>query len=51
MRTDALSLCGNSALFPADHADYLAWVRDPADGFRSARLSLALAGEFSVKVA
>jgi predicted O-methyltransferase YrrM len=51
MRVGAPALCGNAALFPADHADYLAWVRDPANGFRSAKLAMTLAGELSVKVA
>ena len=50
MRIGAPALCGNAAVFPADHADYLAWVRDPANGFRSTKLAMALAGEFSVKV-
>jgi predicted O-methyltransferase YrrM len=50
MRTGAVALCGNAALFPADHADYLAWVRDPANGFRSTKLAMTLAGELSVKV-
>ena len=51
MRSGAVALCGNAAVFPADHADYVAWVRDPANGFRSARVSAALIGELSVKVA
>jgi len=51
MRAGAAALCGNAAAFPADHADYLAWVRDPANGFRSMKLAMKLAGEFSVKVA
>jgi len=51
MRVGAAVLAGNTALFPADHADYLAWVRDPQHGFCSAQLSMKLAGEFSVKTA
>lgn len=51
MRPSAIALCGNSALFPGDHADYLAWVRDPANGFCSTQIAMKLAGELSVKVA
>ena len=50
LRTGAVASCGNAALFPKDHEDYVAWVRDPRNGFRSARLSMFLAREFSVKV-
>ncbi|HKO48670.1 MAG TPA: class I SAM-dependent methyltransferase [Polyangiaceae bacterium] len=50
MRPGAIALCGNAALFPADHADYLAWVRDPGNGFRSMHLPMKLAGELSVRV-
>jgi predicted O-methyltransferase YrrM len=50
LRPGAVVLCGNSALFPADHADYVRWVRDPGNGFRSAKLKMKLAGEFSVRV-
>jgi predicted O-methyltransferase YrrM len=49
MRPGAISLCGNTVLFPADHADYVQWVRDPRNGFCSMRLQLKLAGELSVK--
>jgi predicted O-methyltransferase YrrM len=49
MRPGAVVLCGNAALFPADHADYLAWVRNPENGFRSMHLPMKLAGELSVK--
>ena len=48
---DAVALCGNAALFPADHADYLAWVRDPGHGFCSGTLATTLGGEFSAKLA
>lgn len=51
MRRGAVALCGNAALFPADHADYLTWVRDPAHGFCSGTLATTLGGEFSVKLA
>ncbi len=50
MRPGAVALCGNAAVFPADHADYRAWVRDPANGFRSAHIDAATVGELSVKV-
>lgn len=49
MRAGAAVLCGNAAAFPADHADYLAWVRDPENGFQSMKLAMKLAGEFSIK--
>ena len=49
MRPGAIALCGNAALFPADHADYLAWVRAPENGFRSMHLPMKFAGEVSVK--
>jgi predicted O-methyltransferase YrrM len=49
MQRGAVALCGNAALFPADHVDYLAWVRNPDNGFRSMRLPMKLAGELSVK--
>lgn len=51
MRTGAIALCGNAGLFPADHVDYVAWVRDPANGFASMQLPMAGAGEMSVRVA
>jgi predicted O-methyltransferase YrrM/GNAT superfamily N-acetyltransferase len=50
MRPGAVALCGNAVLFPADHAAYRSWVRDPANGFRSAHIATATAGELSVKV-
>jgi predicted O-methyltransferase YrrM len=49
MRPGAIALCGNAALFPADHADYLRWVRAPENGFRSMHLPMKLAGELSVR--
>lgn len=51
MRRSAIVLCGNTALFPADHTEYLAWVRDPKNGFCSTQIAMNLAGELSVKVA
>jgi predicted O-methyltransferase YrrM len=50
MRRGAIALCGNVELFPADHADYVAWMRAPENGFRSTRWPMSLTGEFSVKV-
>lgn len=50
MRPGAIALRGNAAVFPADHAGYLAWVRDPRNGFRSMHLPMKLAGELSVRV-
>jgi predicted O-methyltransferase YrrM len=49
LRPGAVTLCGNAALFPADYAEYLRWVRDPANGFSSLQLPMRFAGEFSVK--
>jgi predicted O-methyltransferase YrrM len=49
MRPGAVALCGNAVLFPADHVDYLAWVRDPKNGFCSSMLPMTLAGEMSVR--
>lgn len=47
----AVTLCGNAALFPADHADYVAWVREPSHGFSSAPLPMQVGGEVSVRMA
>lgn len=49
MRQGAHVHAGNVVLFPADHEDYVAWMRDPANGFRSARLAMNLGGEVSVR--
>jgi predicted O-methyltransferase YrrM len=49
LRPGAITLCGNAALFPADYAEYLRWVRDPGNGFSSLQLPMRFAGEFSVK--
>jgi len=49
LRPGAVTLCGNAALFPADYAEYLRWVRDPSNGFSSLQLPMRFAGEFSVK--
>lgn len=49
MRPEAIALCGNAVLFPADHREYLDWVRNPANGFLSLRLPIQLAGEISIR--
>lgn len=49
MRGGAHVHAGNVALFPADHVAYARWMRDPANGFRSARLAMKLGGEVSVR--
>lgn len=49
MRSGAIALCGNTAVFPADHADYLEWVRNPENGFRSMHPPMKFAREFSVR--
>ena len=46
----AIVLAGNVSLFPADHTEYVAWVRDPRNGFCSAKVPLQMGGELSVKV-
>ena len=49
LRPGAIVLCGNAAVFPADYAEYVEWVRDPGNGFSSLQLPMRYAGEFSVK--
>jgi predicted O-methyltransferase YrrM len=49
MAPSAVCVCGNAALFPADHADYVAWVRARENGFVSTSLPMKLGGEFSVR--
>jgi len=49
MREGALVTAGNVNLFPADHSEYVAWMRDPSHGFQSAGFSTAYGGEVSVK--
>jgi predicted O-methyltransferase YrrM len=51
LREGAIVLADNVGLFRAEHADYLAWVRDPANGFASGVLALAEDVELSVRVA
>ena len=50
MRAGAVVVSDNAALFPADHRDYVEWVRNPANGFLSTRLALDEGTEFSVRV-
>jgi predicted O-methyltransferase YrrM len=49
MRCGAIVVNHNVAAMKGDHVDYLAFVRDPSNGFVSG--SLILAGELSVRVA
>ncbi len=49
MRRGAIVLNHNAPAMKGDHVDYVAYVRDPANGFVSS--SITLAGEFSVRVA
>ncbi len=49
MRPGAIALCGNAVLFPADHEDYVRWMRDPKNGFSSLKFPMKLAGEISVR--
>lgn len=51
MNLGAVTLCGNAALFPADHSAYVGWVRDPRNGFISAPLPMQVGGEVSVRAA
>jgi predicted O-methyltransferase YrrM len=49
MRRGAVVVNHNAAAMKGDHVDYVAYVRDPSNGFVSS--SVPLAGEFSVRVA
>jgi predicted O-methyltransferase YrrM len=49
MRRGAIVVNHNAAAMKGDHADYVAFVRDPSNGFVSS--SIPLAGELSVRVA
>ena len=48
MRRGAIVVNHNAAAMKGDHAEYLAFVRDPANGFVSSDITLA--GELSVRV-
>lgn len=49
LRPGAMVVCDNVGHFPAAFADYLAFVRNPANGFASALLPLRSGTELSVK--
>ncbi len=49
MRRGAIVVNHNAAAMKGDHVEYVAFVRDPANGFVSS--SVTLAGELSVRVA
>ena len=49
LRRGAIVVNHNAAAMKADHAEYVAFVRDPSNGFVSS--SVILAGELSVRVA
>jgi predicted O-methyltransferase YrrM len=51
MRDGAVVVTDNVGLFPADYAGYVAWIRDPANGFVSAPLRMNEGTEMSVRVA
>ncbi len=51
LRTGAVVVSDNVGAFPADHAEYVAYVRDPRHGFRSALLGAKPGTEISVRVA
>ena len=50
LRTGAIVLCDNVGRFRRDYADYLAYVRDPANGFRSILVSHNGGAEISLRV-
>jgi predicted O-methyltransferase YrrM len=49
MRAGAVVVAENVGAFPADHADYVAWLRDPRNGWVSTRLALNEGTELSVR--
>ncbi len=51
LRPGALVVTDNVGAFRADYADYVAWIRDPANGFCSSLLALNEGTEISVRVA
>jgi predicted O-methyltransferase YrrM len=51
LRPGAVVVADNVGAFWADHGAYLAWVRDPANGFASTLLPLNEGTELSVRVA
>ena len=50
MRAGAVVFSGNVALFPADHRDYVEWVRDLGNGFLSIKVAENEGAEFSVRI-
>jgi predicted O-methyltransferase YrrM len=50
LRPGALVLADNVGMFPADHVEYLDWVRDPKNGFCSGPLVVNELCELSVRV-
>jgi predicted O-methyltransferase YrrM len=49
MRSGAVVISDNIGLFKADLADYVRWLRDPANGFHSSPLQMGELCELSVK--
>jgi len=49
LRRGGVVVSDNVGAFWADHSDYLGWLRDPANGFRSAMLSMNEGTELSVR--
>ena len=49
LRQGAIVMADNVGVFPADHKDYLAWVRSPGNGFISCALDLNEGSELSVR--
>lgn len=50
LRPGAIILCDNTTQFAKEYSEYLAYVRNPANGFRSMVLPHAGGFEFSVKI-
>lgn len=50
LRRGAIVMADNVGAFPADHSDYLAWMRNPGNGFISCGLDLNEGSELSVRV-
>ncbi len=50
LRTGGLVVADNVGAFWADHGEFLAWIRDPANGFQSAMLAMNEGTELAVKV-
>lgn len=50
LRSGAIVICDNVGHFPREFADYLSFVRDPANGFASSLLPLRSGTEMSVRL-